>query len=220
MEGGLLKILTELQERVLSALFSVEDVRRHFYLTGGTALAAFYLTHRLSDDLDLFTHSIDVEAVERGIESALAENGRGVECVRRAPGFRSYSVAGTLRVDVVKDVDFRVGSPELIGGIMVDSKKNIAVNKVLAIYGRLDPKDYVDLFFQLRGGDYDILDLLSLAAKKDAGLENFQWARVVADAETISVLPRMVVPCDLEEMKRFFRGLRDKVIDAVKPKKT
>ena len=219
MEGGVLKILTVLQEKVLSALFSVEDVRRHFYLTGGTALAAFYLQHRLSDDLDLFTHSIDVESIERSLESAVTEKGHKIECNRRAPGFRSYSVDGELKVDVVKDVDFRVGAPELVGDIMVDSKKNIAVNKVLAVYGRLDPKDYVDLFFLLRGGEYDILDLLALAANKDAGLENFQWARVLADAETISILPRMVVPCKLGEMKEFFRGLRDRVIDSVRPKK-
>jgi predicted nucleotidyltransferase component of viral defense system len=27
---------------------------RFFYLTGGTALAAYYLRHRLSEDLDFF----------------------------------------------------------------------------------------------------------------------------------------------------------------------
>lgn len=213
-----MKILTELQEEVLAAIFSAEDVRRHFYLTGDTALAAYYLHHRLSDDLDLFTHLADMEAVERIVEEKVAKAGHEIECRRRAPGYRDYIVDKTLKLDLVKDVDFRVGSPELIGGIMVDSKKNIAVNKVLAIYGRLDPKDYVDLFFLLREGAYDMGDLLSLASKKDAGLEPFQWAKVVADAETISVLPRMAVPCDLNEVKAFFRDLRDKVIDSVKPK--
>jgi len=217
VEGEALKILTELQEEVLSALFSVDEVRRHFYLTGGTALSAFYLRHRLSDDLDLFTHSVAPEDVDREIEAALAGGGRGIERVRQAPGFRSYRVGGELKVDVVKDTDFRVGSPELLNAIMVDSKKNIAVNKVLAIYGRLDPKDYVDLFFLLKDGEYDILKLLELGKKKDAGLDNFMWAKVVADAEGISVLPRMVVPFDLDEMKAFYRETRGRVVDSVKP---
>jgi predicted nucleotidyltransferase component of viral defense system len=43
------KILTPLQEAVLHALFSLTDA---FYLTGGTALSAYYLEHRLSIDLD------------------------------------------------------------------------------------------------------------------------------------------------------------------------
>ncbi|NTU74244.1 nucleotidyl transferase AbiEii/AbiGii toxin family protein [Candidatus Roizmanbacteria bacterium] len=32
-----------------------EYIRSHFYFTGGTALAEYYLNHRFSDDLDLFT---------------------------------------------------------------------------------------------------------------------------------------------------------------------
>jgi predicted nucleotidyltransferase component of viral defense system len=31
---------------------------RRFYLTGGTALAAFYLHHRLSEDLDFFSENV------------------------------------------------------------------------------------------------------------------------------------------------------------------
>ena len=54
------KILTELQKKMLEIFFSVPELKEHFYLTGGTALSAFYLQHRLSDDLDLFTHSVDI----------------------------------------------------------------------------------------------------------------------------------------------------------------
>lgn len=46
--------LTPLQKPFLRRFFQLE-VGRSFFLTGGTALAAFYLHHRLSEDLDLFT---------------------------------------------------------------------------------------------------------------------------------------------------------------------
>ena len=46
--------LTPLQASVLESFFAATDGQQ-FYLTGGTALAAFHLHHRASVDLDLFT---------------------------------------------------------------------------------------------------------------------------------------------------------------------
>ena len=47
-------VLTEGQKAFLSH-FGKSPLCKIFYLTGGTALAAFYLQHRFSDDLDFFT---------------------------------------------------------------------------------------------------------------------------------------------------------------------
>ena len=46
--------LTPLQAAFLTRFFST-DTGQLFFLTGGTALAAYHLHHRLSVDLDLFT---------------------------------------------------------------------------------------------------------------------------------------------------------------------
>lgn len=46
--------LSPLQADFLEHFFATQT-GSHFFLTGGTALAAFYLHHRLSVDLDLFT---------------------------------------------------------------------------------------------------------------------------------------------------------------------
>lgn len=51
------KILTEKQVRLMELL--PEEILSAFYLTGGTALSAFYLEHRVSEDLDFFTDSED-----------------------------------------------------------------------------------------------------------------------------------------------------------------
>jgi hypothetical protein len=47
-------ILTPIQRNFLTHFRTLPDAEA-FYLTGGTALAEFYLGHRLSFDLDLFT---------------------------------------------------------------------------------------------------------------------------------------------------------------------
>jgi len=54
--------LTPLQRDLLLAFFERE---RGFFLTGGAALAGFYLHHRETTDLDFFTH--DGEAFARGV---------------------------------------------------------------------------------------------------------------------------------------------------------
>jgi hypothetical protein len=48
------KILTDVQKKALIAV-AKEPKLSGFYLTGGTALAAYYFQHRLSNDLDFFT---------------------------------------------------------------------------------------------------------------------------------------------------------------------
>lgn len=48
-------ILTTAQISLLEE-FIKSDLNDVFRLTGGTALSAFYLEHRLSEDLDFFSH--------------------------------------------------------------------------------------------------------------------------------------------------------------------
>jgi predicted nucleotidyltransferase component of viral defense system len=47
-------ILTDLQKEILLIFSKIPD-SNNFYLTGGTALSEFYLGHRKSFDLDIFT---------------------------------------------------------------------------------------------------------------------------------------------------------------------
>jgi len=211
-----MEILTDLQEKVLAIFFSVQELKQHFYLTGGTALSVFYLKHRLSDDLDLFTHSADMDVAARIFEDALRTARIKFAKENSSPTFRRYRIEGSLQVDLVRDVDFHAGSPQLIGDFMVDSPLNIAVNKVLAIYGRLDPKDYVDLYFLKPYLNFNILELIKLAQNKDAGLEPFQWAKVLLDADSVTVLPRMLAPLTLTDLKTFFRELRTLVLASLK----
>lgn len=212
------EILTPLQRRVLEFLFSDPWFRRYFYLTGGTALSAFYLEHRYSDDLDLFTHEKDLGPVQALFQELSSKEGLQTIQRQKAPSFLRYEVSGELQVDIVADVEFRVGSPELISNFMVDSVKNIAVNKVTAILGRFDPKDFVDLYLLLSEKGFDIFELLELGKHKDAGLDLFVWSSLLESAERISILPRMIRDdVSIAEIKAFYSSLRDELLDRIKP---
>ncbi len=212
-------ILTPLQQELLRFLFSDPWFRRYFYLTGGTALSAFYLFHRYSEDLDFFTHQNDMMPVHALIETASSKLGLSFERVQSYPNFARYLIGGELKVDLVTDVGFRVGVPELIEDFMVDSLKNIAVNKVCCLLGRLEVKDYVDLYFLFKNFQFDIFELLTLGQQKDGGLDPFVWASLVVDVKRLSHLPQMIKTVTLKEMQDFFLNLRDQILDQMNPRK-
>ena len=54
-------ILTSEQLKFLELIRNEKQITKRFYLTGGTALAEFYLKHRLSEDIDLFTEDEEVD---------------------------------------------------------------------------------------------------------------------------------------------------------------
>ena len=53
-------ILTPKQLNFLELVQADTQITKRFYFTGGTALAEFYLQHRLSEDIDLFTEEEEV----------------------------------------------------------------------------------------------------------------------------------------------------------------
>jgi predicted nucleotidyltransferase component of viral defense system len=68
-----------MQEAFLEAFFQAGAPSERFYLSGGTALSAYYLQHRYSDDLDLFTR--DQDALSVGVplvEQLVARLGLGI----------------------------------------------------------------------------------------------------------------------------------------------
>ena len=209
------EILTPLQRTVLDAVFAEEVFAQSFYLTGGTALAAFHLFHRYSDDLDLFTNDRSLELVWPTLQGRLPALGLTVES--RTPQFIRLRHPEGLRVDVVHDVPFRVGIPVRQGAWLIDSLDNITLNKVAAIQGRLDVKDYVDLYLLLKDHPRRILTWLVQAKQKDASIEPFLWSRLIGDVETFRVLPRMVVPLPLPELVAFYRTLRRLILASLKP---
>ena len=115
-------------------------------LAGGTALA-LQLGHRISRDLDFFRpEPFDPEALLHD----LAALGRvGVQS--RAEGTLHLALDG-LRVSFLL-----AQAPLLFPGtpyrdLVLADPRDIAVMKVIAIGGRGSRKDFVDLFFFLRGG--------------------------------------------------------------------
>jgi hypothetical protein len=171
-------LLTPVQEAFLRLFSGLPDQER-FYLTGGTALAEFYLGHRLSFDLDLFTAEADlILPFSYGLESACRAGGLGVQAVRRFSSFVELVVsseAESVRVDLAMDSPYRFDAPVASRyGVWINGWQDLSVDKLLAYYGRAEPRDAIDLYFILQSEPLD--PLLALAAQKDPGFDLYWFA--------------------------------------------
>lgn len=203
---------TALQDRFL-ALFFTNALANSFYLTGGTALARFYFHHRESIDLDLFTNQrdADFDAVNRAVLGILQTLTLRIQSQVTTPTFLQYIVVNdsgvTLKVDLVKDVPVHFGATREIDGLRLDSLENIGANKVLAVFGRTDAKDFIDLYWILQRTNLVFDDLYALAKEKDLGLSELYLAYALHSAAKIKLFPRMLEPLPWEQILIYFEEL-------------
>ena len=90
-------------------------------------------------------------------------------------------------------------------------------NKVLAIFGRTDAKDYIDLYWILQHTDLKFDDLYRQAREKDLGLSELYLAYALQKVEKIRLFPRMIQPLLWEDMKVFFQALARALLERIKP---
>ena len=206
--GSVRKVLTPLQEDFIK-FFAETSLKDSFFLTGGTALSAFYLGHRVSEDMDFFTEEEgQVPQVLPILQEIVSKLNAQLEIKR---SFRSYlevllaKEKETLRCDFALDSPYRLEKKifKQEYGIYVDNVLDISCNKLSALYDRSDPKDFVDIFFI----DREIISferLVEEAKKKHIGLDNYWLAISLAKVEDLSILPRMLKPITPDELKSFF----------------
>ena len=190
------------------ARFGASPLRDRFYLTGGTALSAFYLEHRLSEDLDLFTET-DV-----GIEVILA-------FVKSLPGVRDvqyerkyerkiflldYANTKPMKVEFTRYPFSRIEPGPIIASVQIDSLQDILVNKLMAMTDRVDAKDYIDLYCAFRSHpELELQKLLEQTTTKFGvkGVHHILAGRFLQPLPPLGVLS-MRRQLDREDMARFY----------------
>ncbi|WP_053764633.1 nucleotidyl transferase AbiEii/AbiGii toxin family protein [Leptospirillum ferriphilum] len=225
-------MLTPLQRSVLGFLFEEERIGElGFFLTGGTALAAFHLHHRISEDLDLFVRRDDLDfgILFRGLSENLKKFG-GVETALVSKSFlRIFLHAPNgqwdrLKIEFAQEVPARIASPLTIDHVIVDSLEDIATNKISAILGRDKPRDLFDLYAILSGTSLTLEVLFKNAIRKDASFEHkealYGFVEKIREAFNLSqevflsdVHP--VRPENVPDMARYLNGAIDKFLEGL-----
>lgn len=208
-------IFTPKQLDFLECVQKESQITKRFYLTGGTALAEFYLQHRLSKDIDLFTEKQEVD--QKPIEAFLKKSSPalGVKKIKRSQflGLVSYLLIYKDKKELKVDFNFypfpRIKKGTKYKNLEVDSLYDIAVNKLHTLFMKPRSRDYIDLYFVLRQKKYSLKRLiLDAKAKFDWHIDKInlasQFIRVKDSEEEPS---KMLVPFKRKEMEEFFLKL-------------
>ena len=204
-------VLTKDQEVALAIVGRDKDIAPLFYLSGGTALAAFYFYHRYSDDLDFFTDATDfpqfaVERIARDIQQEIgAEKIEYQRLYDRRIFFFKKSGGDDLKIEFTAYPFAPVHPRVRHEGILVDSLDDLAANKLMALIDRVEAKDFVDLYFFLRENHVTVERLRALVEQKfRLAINPIVLGSEFAKVRLVSHLPRMIKPLTPEELKDFF----------------
>lgn len=161
-------MLSPLQERVATIIAGLDEAR-DFALAGGGAMIVRGDIQRQTRDLDFFgltANSVDrlVPAVDRALEAV----GFKVHHVHESHGFaRMIIESGEDQTELDLGTDARLFPVEPGNPAPRLSGEELAVDKVLAVFGRAEARDFVDLMaIEPR---YGLDRLCQLAAEKDRG---------------------------------------------------
>ena len=172
--------LTPLQRDVLEAFFRREQ---RFFLTGGGALAGFYLGHRETHDLDLFSTEDALEDGEAALAAIARDLGATLEAIRTAPDFRRRLLkrgSEAVLVDLVRERAPQAVPEKLVFGVVrVDPPFEILANKLCALLSRGEIRDLVDTK-ALEETGLSLEEALGAGHGKDGGLTPAQLSWVLS----------------------------------------
>ena len=178
-------MLSPLQEQVAEIVAGLDEAA-DFALAGGAALIARGDVQRRTRDLDFF--GLDGAAVDRlvpAVDRALRAAGLTVRHVQDNPGFARMIVESAddrTELDLAADARLFPAEPGRPAPML--SGEELAVDKVLAVFGRAEARDFVDLMaVEPR---YGLDRLCGLAAEKDLGFSPTVFAEAGPGSARVS----------------------------------
>lgn len=210
--------VTPLKRDFLKSFFSKE---KRFFLTGGSALGLFYLNHRYSYDLDLFsTEPVEWIELDGIVRLCGRETGMTLELLRDTPTFRRYRLSRNKESEIV---DFVLdANPQMdpdkpwIDHIRVDTLHEITLNKITTLISRCELKDLVDLYFLEKEG-IRIEDCVEEALCKDGGLDPAMFSLLLNNMKITELPEYLIKPLTLDELRRFVDELKQRMAEIAFP---
>ncbi|MGH3248358.1 MAG: nucleotidyl transferase AbiEii/AbiGii toxin family protein [Trebonia sp.] len=146
-----------------------------FALAGGYAIQAHGFLNRMSSDVDIFASSRAELEFEQAVDAVIAAyRAAGLEVeveVRNSPFARLSVDCEGDRAKVELGVDWRENEPVRLAIGPVLHADDAVANKVCALFGRAEVRDYVDVDAILASGRYTEDGLLDLALSHDPGFD-------------------------------------------------
>lgn len=174
-------------KRLCKDIASLDPVKRHFFLTGGTALAVFWLGHRKTDNLDFFTTD-DVDFLKTGRYFKNIYGSRVIAANDQCILIRDDAGRISLAKD---DLSIRTKRPlVLLEGVplRIDTMANLMRNKMSAFVSRFSRNDAID-----------VLSIIKRSADKERTA-----TKMITEARKVEILAEdtTYILCLLEDLPR------------------
>lgn len=189
-------MLTPIQERMLDFLAHDPIVTRQFYLTGGTALSAYYLTHRDSEDLDFFSIT-EIDTLWLPVLAQSAKKTIKAASFTLEESFNRHLLyfhfpGNTLKTEFTYFPFPHIEPTLKRNGLAVDSLKDIAVNKLFTIYQKPASRHFIDLYCICKKTSWSLSSLTKLAQIKfETYIDPLQLAAQYLTADSMRDFPHM-----------------------------
>ncbi len=186
-----------------------------FVLAGGLALVEWAVSTRPTEDLDSFSSTCnDIGVVATELAAAMEKFGYIVQVDRVGPNFARMVIAtgryrrSSLRVELGRDSQIMAAEVSSLGPILALAE--LAANKVLAAFGRHQPRDLCDLHALARV--LPLEQMLADAPRKDAGFDPAVLAEMI---ERTIAFPDEIWPigADVAEVRRWSAALAAALAD-------
>lgn len=145
------------------------------------------------------------------VEKALRDHSLIVERLRVADGFAQLSVTSSsdqTTLDLAWDP--RLFPPTATPEGPVLAEEEVAAGKVLALFGRAEARDFVDVSALV--SRYGLESLCQLAAEKDPGFDRAILAEMMSHIERLPRLEFGIDDAEYDRLKRSVEMWRDKLI--------
>ncbi len=206
------------QRDILKKLLEYEEIAKYFFLTGGTALSVFYLHHRISEDLDLFTlKDIRFGEIDYWIKTGYPKQSAKIKA---SQNFLSCIIED-VKVDFVRDrLSMECKRPRFNldqdHSIMIDVIDNIVSNKLNTLVSRTEPKDYIDFYYIMKMyPQYSNQKVYQAAKIKDVIFDDpATVAYQIEDGlgflkENPQLIPSLFLDFDRSDFESFYRNFTD-----------
>jgi len=214
-------ILTKTQQ-VFLELLGKQPFSKKFYLSGGTALAGFYIPYRFSEDLDFFSEEeVQVDEITAFLQS-----------IKNKLGFESFDFNTsfnrnlfflkfpneTLKLEFTYYPFKQLDDSGEEFKVKIDSIEDIAVNKLFTIYQTPRSRDFMDLYMIIQKYSFTIDDLIKKAKIKfDSHVDPLKLGTQFHLVTELKDYPNFIDQLEEKEWQDFFKEeskkLGQKIID-------
>lgn len=179
--------LSRSQCRIIAAVMSSIE-QDGFVIAAGSALVLSGVSERPTEDLDAFAATCDnVSAVAERLVVDLESDGYVVRLHRSSESFAQLTVMTgpwrrtEMRVELGRDLQLFESVRSSVGPVL--SLRELAANKVLAAFGRHEPRDLVDLAAIAQV--FPMIQAFVDAARKDRGFDIEVFRQMVSRTASV-----------------------------------